>query len=758
MAMSQSARRMLLCAVLALLPGTVHALGLGKLTVLSPLGERLDAYIEFTSLNEHEVKTLRADIVKRPDVLPAIGVEPTSLSPDIGVTLVEHEDGQYTLQLSSEQPFREPFVRFLVQIDWAGGRLVREFMAPIDPPGFGQGPKATRTTAPVVTATSSTPASITPALPAGPTDNDVNRSPSKYQPETTAIDPSPKAESRSVQPRAAISAPASAEKTTPRPAVRTNKQPYRLPGGSQAKTAPPPLPDTPPRSTQRSKNKPAPTAPEVAAQQRRLESEIEAWVEAQQQATPPKPATRTSALPATVAKPASQPVHAGARPTSAPQRDKSASTVDAPWFANGENRWLLIDTLVAAGLLLLVGGVALFIYLRRDTTMAAARQERIPANPQERLPVQAVPVIHDRRSGRGRRRRFVPVPFERRRGARRYSDQIPDLGGPMDTVKADTVEETETYLACGRDEHAEKALKEAIAEDPDRQALKVKLLSIYYLRQDKEAFEDLANQLYAELDPSRPGAAKAMKQLMDVERRAISEQELPESETEFSFELLDPYESKDEKDPIDDESGARTRLVRVRDKDRSTHTDPSSRSTEANSEDSEPELGAEPGESPDPDNHKKTYERDLQLLDTVLPTVEDDAAEIIFDNMPPESPVEDKAGDEIDDVEDTATRGMPALQVDDFDSIKNAVESGTDKIKTEATPSKGKVKKKAKRTRKGKRKRKSGSGDATHSEGAGQQWKDPAAKIDLAKAYIDRGDPEHARSLLEDVLKNWSED
>jgi FimV-like protein len=120
--------------------------------------------------------------------------------------------------------------------------------------------------------------------------------------------------------------------------------------------------------------------------------------------------------------------------------------------------------------------------------------------------------------------------------------------------------------------------------------------------------------------------------------------------------------------------------------------------------------------------------------------------------------VENKASDAIDDVEDTATRGMPVLQVDDFDSIKNAVEPGTDKIKTEATPSKNKVKKKAKRTRKGKRKRKSGSGDATRSEGAGPQWKAPAAKIDLAKAYIDRGDPEHARSLLNDVLKNWSED
>ena len=765
MAMSQSARRMLLCAVLALLPGTVYALGLGKLTVLSPLGERLDAYIEFTSLNEHAVKTLRANIVKRPDVRPATGVEPTSLSPDIGVTLVEHEDGQYTLQLYSEQPFREPFVRFLVQIDWAGGRFVREFMALIDPPGFGQGPKATRTTAPVVTATSSAPASITPALPTGPTDNDVDRSPPKHQPETTAIDPSPKAKSYSVPPRAAISAPERVEKAIPPSTVHTKKRPYRLPGGSQAKTAPPPLPDTPPRLAQRLKNKIAPTAPAVAAQQRRLESEIEAWVEDQRQAAPPqphsaepKPAIRTSALPTTVDKLVSQPAHAGARPTSSSQRGKPGSTVDSLWFANGANQWLLVGTLVAAGFLLVVGGVALFIYLRRDTAIVAARQQRIPANPQERLPVQAVPVINDRRSGRGRRRRFVPVPFERRRGPRRYTDQIPDLGGPMDTVRADTVEETETYLACGRDEHAEKALKEAIAKEPDRRALKVKLLSIYYLRQDKEAFEDLANQLYAELDPSSPDAAKAMKQLMDVERRVISERELPETGAEFSFELLDPYESEDEKDPIDDESATRTRLVRVRGKDRSTRTDSSSRSTEANGKINEPELGAEPRGSSDPDNHKKAYERDLQLLDTVLPTVEDDAAEIIFDNMPQESPVENKASDAIDDVEDTSTRGMPVLQFDDSDSIKNAVEPGTDKIKTEATPSKNKVKKKAKRTRKGKRKRKSGSGDATRSEGAGPQWKAPAAKIDLAKAYIDRGDPEHARSLLNDVLKNWSED
>jgi hypothetical protein len=37
-----------------------------------------------------------------------------------------------------------------------------------------------------------------------------------------------------------------------------------------------------------------------------------------------------------------------------------------------------------------------------------------------------------------------------------------------------------------------------------------------------------------------------------------------------------------------------------------------------------------------------------------------------------------------------------------------------------------------------------------------RQWRDPAIKIDLAKAYIDMGDAERARHILDEVLKSWN--
>ncbi len=320
----------------------------------------------------------------------------------------------------------------------------------------------------------------------------------------------------------------------------------------------------------------------------------------------------------------------------------------------------------------------------------------------------------------------------------------------MQTTKADMVEETETYLACGRDEHAEKALKDAIAENPDRQALKVKLLSVYYLRQDKEAFEDLANQLYAELDPGRAGARDQRGQLADLQR-LVTQERIPaqadvpvpyddtdaatpkETERTLSFELLSGEQSEEGEGPDKEESEPHTQQARA----------------------SAEEQGPEPVAPPTRTEGKKDYERDLELLNTVLPSVQDDVTEISFEDVLAESSVEDKAGAETDDAQETATRGMAALQVDDFDSIRDAVDHGIDMMEKEtASP---KSKKKGKRPRKGKRKQKSDSRKAARSQAA-RPWKDPAAKIDLAKAYIDQGDAEHARTLLSDVLKNWNED
>jgi len=61
----------------------------------------------------------------------------------------------------------------------------------------------------------------------------------------------------------------------------------------------------------------------------------------------------------------------------------------------------------------------------------------------------------------------------------------------------DPVAEADVYLAYGRDLQAEEILKEAMRSNPDRMAIRTKLLEVYAKRRDTKGFELLATQLYA---------------------------------------------------------------------------------------------------------------------------------------------------------------------------------------------------------------------------------------------------------------------
>ena len=60
----------------------------------------------------------------------------------------------------------------------------------------------------------------------------------------------------------------------------------------------------------------------------------------------------------------------------------------------------------------------------------------------------------------------------------------------------DPVAEADVYLAYGRDLQAEEILKEAMRANPDRHAIRTKLLEVYAKRRDTKGFELLATQLY----------------------------------------------------------------------------------------------------------------------------------------------------------------------------------------------------------------------------------------------------------------------
>lgn len=117
----------------ALLPLASHALGLGKLKVHSALNQPLNAEIEFTSLSDAETKGLNIGLASRAD-FTAAGVDRAAFLSQIKFTIVRRADGRRVLQLTTHEPIQEPFLHMLLQLDWTGGRLVREYTALIDPP------------------------------------------------------------------------------------------------------------------------------------------------------------------------------------------------------------------------------------------------------------------------------------------------------------------------------------------------------------------------------------------------------------------------------------------------------------------------------------------------------------------------------------------------------------------------------------------------------------------------------------------------
>jgi len=81
--------------------------------------------------------------------------------------------------------------------------------------------------------------------------------------------------------------------------------------------------------------------------------------------------------------------------------------------------------------------------------------------------------------------------------------------GTIDTDEVDPVAEAEVYIAYGRDAQAEEILKEAMARDSSRTEIPLKLLEIYHARKSATAFETVAKELKAKAGDDSPAWQKA---------------------------------------------------------------------------------------------------------------------------------------------------------------------------------------------------------------------------------------------------------
>lgn len=126
-----------IASCMSLATSAAEAAGLGKLTILSSLGQPLKAEVEISATGE-ELVGMTARLAP-PDVFKQAGVDYASSLQDLRFVVEKRANGKSVLKLSSARPVNEPFLDFLVELTWPSGRLVREYTFLLDPPEFASG-------------------------------------------------------------------------------------------------------------------------------------------------------------------------------------------------------------------------------------------------------------------------------------------------------------------------------------------------------------------------------------------------------------------------------------------------------------------------------------------------------------------------------------------------------------------------------------------------------------------------------------------
>lgn len=118
-------------------PLHVFALGLGDIEVFSALNEPLNAQIRLLSVPDSEVGKLRIRLASQ-EAFERAGLERTRLLTQLSFAVVDTPSGP-AVKVTTSKAVREPFINFLVEVEWSRGRQLREYTILLDPPSLMAG-------------------------------------------------------------------------------------------------------------------------------------------------------------------------------------------------------------------------------------------------------------------------------------------------------------------------------------------------------------------------------------------------------------------------------------------------------------------------------------------------------------------------------------------------------------------------------------------------------------------------------------------
>ncbi len=137
-------RKLILLGMLSLVilaPGAALSLGLGDIRLNSYLNQPMNAEIALSIASADELATLKVGLAPA-EAFDRYGLDRPPYLGDLQFAIRRTGPAGAVIDVRSSRPIAEPFVTFLVEASWSGGRMLREYTVLLDPPVFLPAPEA----------------------------------------------------------------------------------------------------------------------------------------------------------------------------------------------------------------------------------------------------------------------------------------------------------------------------------------------------------------------------------------------------------------------------------------------------------------------------------------------------------------------------------------------------------------------------------------------------------------------------------------
>jgi pilus assembly protein FimV len=111
----------------------IYALGLGAIDMRSSLNQPMNAVIELTSASAGDLSDIKIFIASQ-QAHDRAGLSRSRILSDFRFSVEQDNRGNTFVRITGSDAVREPFLQFLLELEWPNGHLLREYTVLVDPP------------------------------------------------------------------------------------------------------------------------------------------------------------------------------------------------------------------------------------------------------------------------------------------------------------------------------------------------------------------------------------------------------------------------------------------------------------------------------------------------------------------------------------------------------------------------------------------------------------------------------------------------